>query len=157
MTPKIRPKNTREGLEKNHTNDVWNLHTILIKKNFGCKTEYECFDNYQFLVYYYPPSRLSPSLGQPPRTARSCITSNPRVLYSRIMSQFLEDILCFLANVKIAKRNRIHHRLSRDLTMFWWKSCDWDLTLVLLRVFPKHIFLRGVVATPLRLSILKVI
>ena len=31
------------------------------------------------------------------------------------------------------------------------------LTLVLLRVFPKHIFLRGVVATPLGLSILKVI
>ena len=31
------------------------------------------------------------------------------------------------------------------------------LTLVLLRVFPKHIFRRGVVATPLGLSILKVI
>ena len=32
-----------------------------------------------------------------------------------------------------------------------------ESTLVLLRVFPEHIFLRGVVATPLGLSIPKVI
>ena len=51
MAPKIRPKNTREGLEKIHTKTFWNLHKILIKENLSCKIVYEFFDNYQFLVY----------------------------------------------------------------------------------------------------------
>ena len=58
-------------------------------------------------------------------------------------------------------KNTLKWEETSEVFVLWyfWILCDlvsllFILTLVLLRVFPKHIFLRGVVATPLGLSIL---